>query len=148
MRNTIRPVLASASMVLLIGSIVHAQDSGGGARPSELRLVSSIASPARVREVGKSLAVVDVALRSSRSPRVDPLAKTFRDRLDTTALARGRSRKKATIVGAAIGAIVGVGAGAYASQATGGDTDPWGVPGFAAIGAGVGALSGFVISLF
>jgi hypothetical protein len=36
----------------------------------------------------------------------------------------------------------------YASEATGGDTDPWGVPAFAGIGAAVGAACGLLISLF
>jgi len=64
------------------------------------------------------------------------------------ALAQRRSRKKMVLIGVAIGGAVGVGGGIYASKATGGDTDPWGVPGFAGIGAAVGAACGFLISLF
>ena len=60
----------------------------------------------------------------------------------------GRSRKKAVLIGTSIGAGVGAGGGAYAMYATGGDAEPWIVPAFAGLGAAVGAICGFVISLF
>ena len=60
---------------------------------------------------------------------------------------QGRPRKKAVLMGAAIGAGVGAAGGGYAVYATGGDADPWVVPAFAGVGAAVGAVCGFLISL-
>lgn len=61
----------------------------------------------------------------------------------------GRSRRKAVLIGAAIGGGVGAGGGAYALYANRSDGgEPWLVPGFAGIGAAVGAACGFLFSLF
>lgn len=59
-----------------------------------------------------------------------------------------RSKARSSLIGAAIGGAVGVAGGVYVSQATGGDADPWAVPGFAGIGAVIGAITGLVVALF
>jgi len=38
--------------------------------------------------------------------------------------------------------------GFYVGEATGGDAHPWAIPAFAGIGAGIGAITGFLLALF
>jgi len=58
------------------------------------------------------------------------------------------SKLRNTLIGAAIGGAVGVAGGFYVGEATGGDAHPWAIPAFAGIGAGIGAITGFLLALF
>jgi hypothetical protein len=107
---------------------------------------------------GKAVAVTPAVglATASRTARLPPPAKaTDAPRAHGSAFpvtwstrASSGSKRKATLIGLLIGSGVGVAGGVYASQATGGDTDPWGIPMFGAIGAGAGALTGLLIALF
>jgi hypothetical protein len=72
----------------------------------------------------------------------------WRNLQSTVVTRRQRSKRRVALVGAAIGGIAGLAAGAYASRATGGDVDAPAIVGFAAAGAGAGAIAGFVFALF
>jgi hypothetical protein len=131
----------------LLSPNVYAQNASGAQR-SETRSAPNVTPPEHVRVFNHTVADFSVSRDSTDLP-WRPASLTRRssggDR-GQPAVAKGRSRKKTVLLGAAIGALVGLGGGVYASQAPGGDTDPWGVPTFS--GIGVGASCGFLISLF
>ena len=59
-----------------------------------------------------------------------------------------RSKVRTTLIGAAIGGSVGAVGGLYYAEATKDGAYPQAIPAFAGIGAGIGAITGFIVALF
>jgi hypothetical protein len=64
------------------------------------------------------------------------------------ATTRKRSKVKLTLIGAAIGGGLGAAGGLYYGKATGDGAYPQAIPAFGGIGAGIGAVAGFIVALF
>lgn len=146
-------IVGSCGLVL-VAPDASAQSVAAGGRGPALYKVSAVA------EQGTWNAPLSTAARSAILPASDR-SDAVRRRAGLISQARfrfevagapgfaktPRSKRRTTLIFAAIGGAIGAAGGVYVSEATGGDTDPWGVPGFAGIGAAVGAITGFVAAL-
>lgn len=141
-------VVAVCSFVVFVCTTAYAQTGTATERSNGGRSAGAITKSEGVRIFGHSSlgARVSINLRGSKWRPVE----ASNDQWsvfdgDPARASKGRSRKKAVLMGAAIGGGVGAGGGAYAVYVTVGDAEP---PAFIGIGAAVGAACGFLISLF
>ncbi len=150
-RMRIGRAVIGSSFLLMVCTTVSAQTGNVGERPNDNRPFDAITDDARLRIPPDLWAETRVRTdlhgwhwgSGKRNGQRSSVVNGTRAQVS-----KGRSRKKAVLIGAAIGGGVGAGGGAYAVYATGGDAEPWVVPAFAGIGAALGAVCGFLISLF